>query len=97
MSPALAGRFSTTAPPGKPHLSVFIGHQLCPRHCLSPWYTLSKKTKISVLGKFTYRGYSQKIIYIINELISVKVISAVKEIKYIRVKGIESAGGPGVT
>ena len=28
VSPALAGRFSTTAPPGKPFLNIFIGVQL---------------------------------------------------------------------
>ena len=25
------------------HLQIFINHLLCPRNCLSPWYTLANK------------------------------------------------------
>ena len=29
VSPALAGRFSTAAPPGKPNLTIFVLHKIC--------------------------------------------------------------------
>ena len=42
VSPALAGRFSTTVPPGKPPVIVFINIKFVTRHC----------TDISVTNNF---------------------------------------------
>ena len=52
MSPALAGRFSTTAPPGKPPTQIWIQHTVPPLPSSWPWVVYLSMETMLCIGVF---------------------------------------------